>query len=133
VVWEFPFRTFFLESFLLPSLLYDPPILVFSFWCPPQCLAPCISCRVHYSILDASIPLVCWAIYSSQNFSFQTCLVFTLTFALRSRLSGFGGLVASVLAFSTQDPGFSGEKILSTPYFGGEVKPFVLCRRFAAC
>jgi hypothetical protein len=28
VVWKFPFRTF-LKSFLLPSLLYDPPILVF--------------------------------------------------------------------------------------------------------
>ena len=28
---------------------------------------------------------------------------------------------------------FQGEKILSTPYFGGEVKPSVPCRRFAAC
>ena len=28
---------------------------------------------------------------------------------------------------------FSGEKILSTPFFGGEVKPSVPCRRFAAC
>jgi len=26
-----------------------------------------------------------------------------------------------------------GEKIFSTPSFGGEVKPSVLCRRFAAC
>jgi hypothetical protein len=48
----------------------------------------------------------------------------------------------SVLAFSTQVRGFKlgrsrrifkGEKILSTPSFGGEVKPSVLCRRFAAC
>jgi len=48
----------------------------------------------------------------------------------------------SVLAFSTQvhvfKPGrsrriFKGEKILSTPSFGGEVKPSVPCRRFAAC
>ena len=50
----------------------------------------------------------------------------------------------SVLAFSTQvrefKPGrsrriFKGEKILSTPSFGGEVKPSVLCRIqvFAAC
>ena len=48
----------------------------------------------------------------------------------------------SVLAFGTQvrefKPGrsrriFKGEKILSTPSFGGEVKPSVPCRRFAAC
>jgi len=48
----------------------------------------------------------------------------------------------SVLAFSTQvrwfKPGrsrqiFKGEKILSTPSFGGEVKPSVPCRRFAVC
>ena len=48
----------------------------------------------------------------------------------------------SVLAFSTQVRGFKpgrshrifkGEKILSTPSFGGEVKPSVPCRRFAAC
>ena len=48
----------------------------------------------------------------------------------------------SVLAFGTQvrrfKPGrsrriFKGEKILSTPSFGGEVKPSVPCRRFVAC
>ena len=48
----------------------------------------------------------------------------------------------SVLAFGTQVRGFKpgrsrrifqGEKILSTPSFGGEVKPSVLCRRFTAC
>ena len=48
----------------------------------------------------------------------------------------------SVLAFSTQVRGFKPsrsrrifrvEKILSTPSFGGEVKPPVPCRRFAAC
>jgi hypothetical protein len=47
-----------------------------------------------------------------------------------------------VLASSTQvrgfNPGrsrriFQGEKIPSTPSFGGEVKPAVPCRRFAAC
>ena len=47
-----------------------------------------------------------------------------------------------VLAFSTQIRGFKlgrsrrifkGEKILTTPSFGGEVKPSVPCRRFAAC
>ena len=48
----------------------------------------------------------------------------------------------SVLAFSTQVRGFKpcqscrifkGEKILSTPSFGEEVKPSFPCRRFAAC
>ena len=48
----------------------------------------------------------------------------------------------SVLAFGTQlrgfKPGrsrwiFQGEKILSTPSFGREVKPFVPSRRFTAC
>jgi hypothetical protein len=54
----------------------------------------------------------------------------------------FGGLVVSILASGTQDrrfaPGqsrhnFSGEKILSMPSFGREVKPFAPCRRFVAC
>ena len=48
----------------------------------------------------------------------------------------------SVLAFSTQVCGFKpgrspqifrAKKSLSTPSFGGEVKPSVPCRRFAAC
>jgi hypothetical protein len=48
----------------------------------------------------------------------------------------------SVLAFGTQVRGFKpgrscrifkGEKIFSTPSFGGEVKPSVPCRRFVAC
>ena len=47
----------------------------------------------------------------------------------------------SMLAFSTQVHGFKpgrsrrifkGKKILSTPSFGGEVKPSVPCRRFTA-
>ena len=41
----------------------------------------------------------------------------------------------SVLAFGTQVRRriFQREKILSTPSFGGEVKPSVPCRTFAAC
>ena len=48
----------------------------------------------------------------------------------------------SVLAFGTQVRGFKpgrshrifqGEKILSAPSFGGEVKPSVPCRTFKAC
>ena len=47
-----------------------------------------------------------------------------------------------MLAFSTQVRGFKpsqsprifkGKKFLSVPSFGGEVKPSVPCRRFAAC
>jgi hypothetical protein len=54
----------------------------------------------------------------------------------------FGGLVVSMLACGTQDRGFapgqsrlifSGEKILSMHSFGREVEPFAPCRRFAAC
>jgi hypothetical protein len=55
---------------------------------------------------------------------------------------GFSGLEVSKLVFGTQVHGFKpgqsrrifqGEKILSMPSFGGEVKPSVPCRRFAAC
>ena len=53
--------------------------------------------------------------------------------------SGFGGLeVACWPLVRGFKPGrsrriFKGEKILRTPSFGGEVKPSVPCRRFAAC
>ena len=56
--------------------------------------------------------------------------------------TGLGGLGVSVLAFRTQVRWFKldrshrifkGEKILSIPSFGGEVKPSVPCRRFPAC
>ena len=64
--------------------------------------------------------------------------VYSCTIPLDHRLWSRG----SVLAFGTQVRGFKpgrsrwifkGEKILSTPSFGGEVKPSVPCRRFAAC
>ena len=52
-------------------------------------------------------------------------------------ISGFGGLgVACCLGFKPGRSGqdFSGwKKILSTPSFGREVKPWVPCRRFVAC
>jgi hypothetical protein len=56
--------------------------------------------------------------------------------------SGFAGLGVSLLASGTQvrwfKPGrsrriFKGGKILSTLSFGRDVKPWVSCRRFAAC
>jgi len=51
---------------------------------------------------------------------------------------GFGGLEVAcwplVPKFAGSNPSdFKGEKILSTPSFGREVKPPVPCRRFAAC
>ena len=53
--------------------------------------------------------------------------------------SGFGGLGVAcwplVPKFAGSNPAeavVKGEKILSTPSFGGEVKPSVPCRRFAA-
>jgi hypothetical protein len=56
--------------------------------------------------------------------------------------SSLGGLVVSMLASGTQDRGFKpgrnrriflAKKIHSMASFGGEVKPSVPCRRFAAC
>jgi hypothetical protein len=51
------------------------------------------------------------------------------------RTSGFAGLVVSMLASGSRPKpsDFSGEKIHSMPSFGGEVKPSVPCRGFAAC
>ena len=55
---------------------------------------------------------------------------------------GFGGLGVAcwplVPKFAGSNPAeaagfFKGEKILSTPSFGGEIKPSVPCCRFAAC
>ena len=61
------------------------------------------------------------------------------TYCLLKRLRWSRG---SVLAFSAQVRGFNlgrsrrifrAKKCLSTPSFGGEAKPSVPCRRFAAC
>ena len=60
----------------------------------------------------------------------------------KGRRLRFGWSKGSVLAFGTQVRGFKpdrsrwisqGEKILSTPSFGGKVKPSVPCRRFTVC
>jgi hypothetical protein len=57
------------------------------------------------------------------------------------KTSSFGGLLVSMLASVTQDRGFapsqsrqifSGDKVLSIPSFGREVKPFAPCCRFVA-
>ena len=53
-------------------------------------------------------------------------------------VSDFGGLGVACWPLVPKFAGsyrriFKVEKILSTPSFGGEVKPSVPCRRFAAC
>jgi hypothetical protein len=68
-------------------------------------------------------------------------LVDLVTCSMTKTGSGFDGLVVSMPASDTQDCGFapgrsrwifSGEKILSMPSFGREVKSFAPCCRFAA-
>jgi hypothetical protein len=72
------------------------------------------------------------------------CLVlrYFSTYPSKSTIRGFGGLGVSALTFGTQIRGFKsgrsrgifqGEKILSTPSFGGEVKLSVPWCRFTAC
>ena len=74
----------------------------------------------------------------ARDYGFKIINIF-LPYSLYCRLRWSRG---RVLAFGTQvrglKPGrsrriFKGEKILSTLSFGGEVKPSVPCRRFAAC
>ena len=61
---------------------------------------------------------------------------------VRGDNSGFGGLEVAcwplVPKFAGSNPAeavgvFRAKKILSTPFFGGEVKPSAQCRRFTAC
>ena len=66
------------------------------------------------------------------NFIFVYVWALTASLLMTCR-SGYGGLGVSVLAFSTQVRGFKPSRNLSTPFFGGEVKSSVPCRRFAAC
>jgi hypothetical protein len=72
----------------------------------------------------------------------QNCAVYSVFPSGMTLHIGYGGLVVTMLASGTQDRGFepgrsrrvfSDEKIHSMPSFGGEVKPSVPCRRFAAC
>jgi hypothetical protein len=64
-------------------------------------------------------------------------VILSLSYIIKAVWSGFGGLGVSALAFGTQVHGFKpgqsrrifqGEKILSAPSFGREVKPWVPCR-----
>ena len=89
-----------------------------------------------YSHLRFCASNVQWSVYFLRNTNFIALSHYmgqpTLTLQLRG----------SVLAFDTQVRGFKpgrsrrifqSEKILSTPSFGGEVKPSIPCRRFTAC
>jgi len=60
--------------------------------------------------------------------------IFELKRSSYSKWSDFSGLVVSMLASGTQVRGLKpGWSRVCMPSFGGEVKPFVPCRRFAAC
>ena len=70
------------------------------------------------------------------------CVLYNSSFFIQYSWRRLRWSRGSMLVFGTQicgfKPGqsrqiFKGEKILSTPSFGGEVKPSVPCRRFAAC
>ena len=86
VLWCRSFRLKpFLESFLLPFLLCNLPILIFWFSCPSQCLAHCINSKIHWSIWDASVPRLVLCHIFFAIFSFQMCLASALLFVLVSR------------------------------------------------
>jgi hypothetical protein len=62
----------------------------------------------------------------------------TLCQITKATICGFGGLEVACWPLVPKFAGssrriFKGEKILNTRSFGGEVKPSVPCRRFAAC
>jgi hypothetical protein len=88
-------------------------------------------CSVKY--VKVFFICVCFVTFGSEMY---------LTLRPTPKFSGFGGLGVSVLASGTQVRGFKpgrsrrifkNGKILSTPSFGREVKPWFPCRRFAAC
>ena len=77
--------------------------------------------------------------HSFQKYSVSRCAI---CFPSVINTKGHRWSRGSVLTFGTQVRGFNsgrsrrifqGEKIHSTPSFGGEVKPSVPCRRFTAC
>ena len=90
-------------------------------------------------------------LYINREFYYigRTCCIFwniftILTFHITHHFTYnmFYNLTTMYMYFSTQVRGFKpgrnhwifkGEKVLSAPSFGGEVKPSVPCRRFAAC
>ena len=79
---------------------------------------------------------------ATDSWSLLTVMLACFILTYNEYISGFGGLGVAcwplVPKFAgsnlAEAVGFLGrKKILSTPSFGGEVKPSVPCRRFAAC
>ena len=107
-----------------------------------------IEVKLEVSVHPASLELQCtiklhilYAFYSSvlQTVSLRLHILTKFVFQAQMRLRWSR---RSVLAFGTKVRGitpdrsrriFQGEKILSTPSFRTEVKPFVPCHRFTAC
>jgi hypothetical protein len=86
---------------------------------------------------DVSFMVILWCCKTGKNV--QKRLMILLVYKY---VSGFDGLVASMLIAEhprsrvgtrTKPSDFSGEKILSMPSFGGEVKPSFPCRSSVAC
>jgi hypothetical protein len=97
---------------------------------------------IHSSTMDAIRPYHMRASSNSNLRKERVDRCCTSNFSGIIYRSGFGGLGVSVLASGTQVRGFKpgrsrrifkGGKILSTPSFGREEKPWVPCSRFAAC
>ena len=109
---------------LTQKIKHDSLLLYSTFRSALQQLACMIRTRCHGSKSHSRVPLLHIHIVTSSN------------------TDGFGGVVVSMLASSTQVRGFkpgrsrwifTGVKILSIPSSGGEVKESVPCPSFAAC
>ena len=61
------------------------------------------------------------------------CSVTILGVLIKIIMNGSIYIYSSRVQIRPRPSDFSGRKILNTPSFGREVKPFVPCRRFAAC
>ena len=107
--------------------------------CVAAFLHPQCPCFIHWACMNSEN---CFyhKFYDIHNFKNQKIFyVFDNSYIL---YRGFGGLGVAcwplVPKFAGSNPAeavgfFRAKKILSTPSFGGEVKPSVPCRRFAAC
>jgi hypothetical protein len=109
-----------------PYALHAPPISFFSILSPAQYLL------YSYSIFNIHLVYLLYFY----------CVFLDLLIDCNNIVKRLRCLGVSVLASGTQvrglKPGrsrriFKGGKILSTPSFRREVKPWVPCRRFAAC